>query len=126
MLTQQEGRLTLAIQAYRTGQFKSIRRAAAAYNVRHQRLSDRLNNITFRPVTQPNCQKLTKSEEQTIVRYILDLDARGFAPRLCEVADMADKLLRERDGQPLGKCWAERFISRTDALKTAFNRAKDR
>jgi hypothetical protein len=126
ILTQKEGRLTPAIQAFRTGQFKSIRRAAAAYNVRHQQLSKRLQGITFRPITQPNCQKLTKSEEQTIVRYILDLDSRGFAPQLCEVADMAEKLLRERDGQPLGKCWAERFVTRTDELKTAFSRAKDR
>jgi hypothetical protein len=124
--TQQEGRLTLAVQAYRTGQFKSIRRAAAAFNVRHQQVSRRLQGMTFRPITQPNCQKLTKSEEQTIVRHILDLDLRGFAPRLCEVEDMATKLLRVRDGQPLGKCWAERFVTRTEELKTAFNRAKDR
>ena len=42
ILTQQEGRLTLAVQAYRTGQFKSIRRAAAAYNVHHQQISQQL------------------------------------------------------------------------------------
>ncbi|KAI1676184.1 hypothetical protein KJE20_14240, partial [Pyrenophora tritici-repentis] len=125
IFTQQEGRLSLAVQAYRTGQFKSIRRAAAAYNVHHQQISRRLQGITFRPTTQPNCQKLTKSEEQTIVRYILNLDSRGFAPRLCEVADMSEKL-RVRDGQPLGKNWPERFVSRTDELRTAFNRAKDR
>ncbi|KAH7551114.1 hypothetical protein BM1_09988 [Bipolaris maydis] len=117
ILTQQEGRLTLAVQAYRTGQFKSIRRAAAAYNVHHQQISRRLQGITFRPTTQPNRQKLTKSEEQTIVRYILNLDSRGFAPRLCEVADMAEKLLRVRDGQPLGKNWAERFVSLRETIK---------
>ena len=39
---------------------------------------------------------------------------------------MADKLLRERDADPVGKNWAERFVTRTPALKTAFNRAKDR
>ena len=89
IFTQQEGRLTLAVQAYRTGQFKSIRRAAAVYNVPFQRLSDRLNKITFRPQVSPNCRKLTIIEEQTIVRYILNLDSRGFAPRLCEVADMS-------------------------------------
>ena len=51
---------------------------------------------------------------------------RGFAPRLCEVADIADKVLAVRGGTPVGKNWAERFVSRTEELKMAFNRAKDR
>jgi hypothetical protein len=61
-----------------------------------------------------------------IVQYILDLDARGFAPRLCEVADITDKVLGTRGGEPVGKHWAERFVTRSDKLKMAFNRAKDR
>lgn len=72
---QKEGRLDLALQAYTSGQFKTLRRAAAAFNVKHQRLSDRLHGIAPRAQTQPNCQKLTATEEQTIVRYILDLDS---------------------------------------------------
>jgi ABC-type sugar transport system ATPase subunit len=74
----------------------------------------------------PNGLKLTRTEEQTIVRYILDLDSRGFAPQLYEVADIADKLLGLRDGKPVGKHWAERFVTRLSELKIAFNRAKDR
>ena len=100
---QQEGRIILALQAYRAGQFKRVRQAAAAYNVSHQRLSDRLNGSTFRRDTRPNCTKLTTTEEKTIVRYILDLDSRGFSPRLCEVADIADKLLAERGATLVGK-----------------------
>ena len=123
---EQEGRIELALQAYNNGQFKSLRRAAAAFNIKHQRLSDRLHGITFRPQTTPNCQKLSPTEEYTIIQYILDLDTRGFAPRLCEVADMADKLLDVRGGEPVGKCWAERLITRLDKLKIAFNRVKDR
>jgi hypothetical protein len=37
---QDEGRLELALQAYSSGQFKSLQRAAAAFNVTHQQLSD--------------------------------------------------------------------------------------
>jgi hypothetical protein len=47
--SQQEGRINLALQAYTLSQFKSIQRAAAAFNVQHQRLSNRLNRIAFRP-----------------------------------------------------------------------------
>ena len=103
ILNEQEGRIDLALQAYTSGQFKSLRRAAAAFNIKHQRLSDRLNGITFRPNTQPNRQKLTLTEEQTIVQYILDLDSRGFAPRLYEVVDIADKLLAVRGRELVGK-----------------------
>ncbi|KAI1514551.1 DDE superfamily endonuclease [Pyrenophora tritici-repentis] len=39
---------------------------------------------------------------------------------------MADKLLAIRGGTPIGKNWPERFVSRTEELKIAFNRAKDR
>jgi hypothetical protein len=39
---------------------------------------------------------------------------------------MANKLLGVRGGQPVGKCWAERFVTRSAELKMAFNRAKDR
>jgi hypothetical protein len=39
---------------------------------------------------------------------------------------MADKLLGARGGEPVGKCWARRFVTRSDELKMAFNRAKDR
>jgi hypothetical protein len=39
---------------------------------------------------------------------------------------MADKLLAVRGGGPVGKRWAERFVTRSDELKMAFNRAKDR
>jgi hypothetical protein len=80
-----------------------LRRAAAAFNVTHQRLSDRLHGISSRAQTQPNCQKLTATEEQTIIQYILDLDSRGFAPRLCEVADIANKLLGVRGGELVSK-----------------------
>jgi hypothetical protein len=99
----QEGRIELALQAYKDGQFQSMRRAANAYNVCQRALTRRYNGTLARANTRPSGQKLSATEEQTIVRYILDLDSRGFAPRLCEVADMADKLLAARGGKPVGK-----------------------
>ena len=39
---------------------------------------------------------------------------------------MADKLLAVRGGKLVGKNWPERFVTRSDELKIAFNRAKDR
>jgi hypothetical protein len=99
-----EGRLQFALTAYNSGEFRSHRAAAEAFNVKRRTLSHRAQGLSFRAEAAPNSRKLTATEEQTIVQYILNLNSRGFAPRLCEVADMADKLLGVRGGQPVSKC----------------------
>jgi hypothetical protein len=103
LLLEHEGRLQLALEAYKAGQFQSHQAAAQAFNVKRRTLSHRAQGLLFRAEAAPNCQKLTTTEQQTIVRYILNLESRGFAPRLCEVADMADKLLAERGSEPVSK-----------------------
>jgi hypothetical protein len=125
-LSNREGRIQLACSAYTTQQFRSLRCAAKAFDVPRSTLTSRYNGITHILERRNGRQKLTATEEQTIVRYILDLDSRGFAPRLCEVADIADKLLAVRGSEPVGKHWAERLVTRSAELKMAFNRAKDR
>ena len=88
-----EGRIELALSAYRAGQFKRLWRAAAAFNVPSLTLVNRYNGIAYLPDRRNGCHKLTLTEEQTIVRYILNLNSRGFPPQLYEVGDIADKLL---------------------------------
>jgi hypothetical protein len=61
-----------------------------------------------------------------IVRYILDLDQRGFAPIYAVVRDMANKLLAARGAGCVGIHWPRNFVKRTDSLTTRFNRAYDR
>jgi hypothetical protein len=102
-LSNREGRIQLALSAYNTHQFRSLRCAAEAFKVPPSTLTTRYNGITNILERRNGRQKLTTTEEQTIVQYILDLDSRGFAPRLCEVADMADKVLGVRGGEPVGK-----------------------
>jgi hypothetical protein len=68
---------------------------------------------------------LTDLEEETIVRYILDLDWRSFPPRLRDVEDMANKLLADRDGPAVGKRWASNFVKRQPELKTRYFRRYD-
>ena len=53
--------------------------------------------------TKANCLKLTKLEEEVIVQYILDLDNRGFGPRLASVEDMANYLLEAQGRNRVGK-----------------------
>jgi hypothetical protein len=63
----QEGRILLALQAYRSGQFKNLRRAADAYDVPVRKLRRRDAGMPLRRDIQPNSQKLTLTKESTIV-----------------------------------------------------------
>ena len=65
----------------------------------------------------PNLKKLTKLKEEVIVRHILDLDSRGFAPTLGAVKDMADKLLAARTAGQVSKNWPANFVNQTIKLK---------
>ena len=40
---------------------------------------------------------LTKLKEGVVVKYILDLNLRGFPPRLADVANIANSLRAERN-----------------------------
>lgn len=61
-----------------------------------------------------------------IVRHMLNLDQRGFAPTYAAVRDMADKLLAARGAGHVGVYWARNFVKRTDSLTTRFNQLYDR
>lgn len=59
-------------------------------------LRDRRAGKPARRDCQPNSKKLTQLEEEVIVKYILDLDLRGFPPTYTAVRDIANKLLAAR------------------------------
>ena len=62
--------------------------------------------------------KLTKRKESAIIKRILDLDSRGFPPTKNIMWDIANRLLVERGGKPIGKNWLNRFIVCTPEIKT--------
>ena len=121
----QEGRILLAIQAVKEGKAKSVRDAVALYDVAETTLRERYYGIPSRQDSIPNSRKLTSQEELAIVRYILELDSRGFSPRPQDVREMADLLLSERDASPVGKNWTTNFIKRRTELKSKFSRKYD-
>ena len=51
---------------------------------------------TYRPESKANSLKLTELKEEIIIRYILDLDLRGFTPRLTSIKDIVNLLLESR------------------------------
>ena len=81
----------------------SRRHTARIYDVPEATLRDRMNGKTPKPELRPVAYRLTAIEEEAVVRYILDLDTRGFAPRHASVEDIANLLLARRDGGRVGK-----------------------
>jgi hypothetical protein len=120
-----EPQIQLALQAIQRDATLSQRRAATLYNVSQRTLSDRLAGISPRQDCTPNSMKLLITEEETIVDYILDLDARGFPLHLPAVKDLADSLLAARHRDPVGLNWPRAFIKRRPELKMKFNRKYD-
>jgi helix-turn-helix, Psq domain len=123
--TYKEGQVSLAIYAIDQAQIQSERLAAKTYDVPRTTLQRRRDGIPSRRDCEPNSKKLTNLEEAVIIEHILDLDSRGFAPKLNAVADMANNLLSERAGGKVGIKWPSNFVERTPELKTRFNRKYD-
>jgi hypothetical protein len=123
--THAECQINLALQAIKRDLNLSARTAATIYKCSHATLSRRLKGTQSRDDSMPNSRNLTSLEEDTIVQYILDLDARLHPPRLANVEDMANRLLRERDAPSVGKRWASNFVKRRVELRTRFLRRYD-
>ena len=60
-----------------------------------------------------------------IVDHILELVARGFPPRLADVATMANSLRAERNLGHVGVNWPSTFVKRQPELTVRFNRKYD-
>ena len=99
----QEAKIILAIEAIRTSRRLSRWKAAKLYGVPFSTLNDRMNGHL--PLLKRRLAniKLTILEEEVIIRNILNLDSRGFAPQLARVEDMANYILESRGGKRVSK-----------------------
>jgi len=128
---QQEGRILLAIRALDDGLIGSAYEAAGVYDVPYETLRRRRSGTRSRIETRPNCLKLTDQEEDVLVQWVLDIDSRGYAPRVAELRRKANMLLAERvrgtDEPPLtvGMNWTTRFIRRRPELSAKYLRKYD-
>jgi hypothetical protein len=120
-----EAQLNLALQAIRQNPKLSIRHIAKIYQVDNRRLGERLRGIPPRRDISANSRKLIDLEESVLSNYILELDSKGFPPRLCIVEDMANRLIELRDGKRVGPRWAANFVRRHPELRTRFQRKYD-
>jgi len=124
--TSREGRILLASRALREKRVTSQRQAALLYDAPRTTLRRRLRGTQPRSEIASANRKLSATEEQSLVQWILELDRRGFPPHIIDVRRMADALLaargQEPPPQPIGKCWVSRFIQSQPELQTKWTR----
>ena len=137
---QHEERIQLAVEALRSGQVRTIRKAADAFDVPYATLRGRVAGRVPRQQSQISSRKLRQTEEAALVQWIKSLDDRGMSPTIGYIRQMADLLLRERGSLVLldasvtavvdemnsvGEKWARRFLSRHLDLKSKYLRKYD-
>jgi hypothetical protein len=90
---EQEWPILFAISALKNGEIRSIREAARIFQVPYTTLHRRYHGVQIRAEKRANGLKLSTSEEESLVKWILDLVKRGLPPRPSLVRQMADYLL---------------------------------
>jgi hypothetical protein len=120
-----EERIAAAILALERNEVPSLRKAAAMYGVSPTTLLQRRAGRPSRRDCHPNSANLTKQEEQTLVKYILELGSRRYPPTLTAVRDMANALLAQRGADEVGIKWPSNFVQRTEALQMKYTRKYD-
>src|SRR6266566_14952 len=120
-----ETRITLVIEVIRTTKKISIRRTTKIYDLPENSFCNRMKGMT--PLTERRNSRcrLTPAEEETFLRYILNLDSRGFAPRIDDVKDMVNTFLTTRNIERVGIRWTYRFVYQRPELKTCLLRSYD-
>jgi hypothetical protein len=99
----QEAKIILAIEAIQTSQKLSRRKATKLNQVSYSIFCNRINSrITFPKRRLANI-KLIILEEEMIIRNILDMDSRGFISRLTSIEDIANYILKSREGRYISK-----------------------
>jgi hypothetical protein len=121
-----EGRLELAVQAYKDGNFSSYTAAAKAYDVARKTLQRRLTGTLPQRGSTSKHRLLTPTEEASLLQWVISRDRRGMPPRVATVREMAGLLLAQHGiSTHVGTSWVNRFINRHDSIRAQYNRKYD-
>jgi hypothetical protein len=110
----------LAIKAIKDGKYPSAAAAARSFDLPVSTLKARLNGREAASEKRHNRFIFSEIEEQSIEKWLLDMDARGAALTLPMLRDMANLLLHAHKTTPstVGRDWASHFVKRHPNLST--------
>jgi hypothetical protein len=119
----------LALSDIQKREIKSLRWAEVIHNVLRRTIQRRRDGKRPRCDCEPNAKRLTKCltkpEKKSIIERVLEEFARGIPSSKADVQDIANRLLRDRAGDAVGKNWVDRFVQRTPELRTRWSRPYD-
>jgi len=88
-----EANIILAIEAIYKDPRISIQQAVKIYKVSKTTLRARLCGRAATCEKRNAQHILTSSEEETLIKYVINLDSRGFSPQIDSIQDIANILL---------------------------------
>ena len=120
-------RLNHAIQAYEQAEGSlSITQAAKLCAVSKATLYCRINGRCDQASYGISQRKLTLEAEKSIKSWVLEIQSWGFPPRVAQLREMAEELLRAKgDYKELGKNWVSGFLVRHPTLQVKYSRTLD-
>ena len=120
-------RLNHAIQAYEQAEGSlSITQAAKLCAVSKATLYCRINGRCDQVSYGISQRKLTLEAEKSIKSWVLEIQSWGFPPRVAQLREMAEELLRAKgDYKELGKNWVSGFLVRHPTLQVKYSRTLD-
>lgn len=119
-------KIAQAAEAFRAGQYTSIRKCAAAFGVDHTTLSRHLRGQKSRRAARAPQQLLTPEQEQHLVQWILRSEAGGNTINHTQIREIALLILQVTNGPTtVGKEWTYRFLKRHPEIKTKMGKKLD-
>ncbi|KAJ3453199.1 hypothetical protein MRS44_018854 [Fusarium solani] len=100
--------------------------AAQKRGVPQSTLSGRLSGQASRNERIQAQQRISKSQEKTLVRWVLRQESLGYAPSHSQLRACVEAILKQQgDNKPLGKHWTTRFVKRHLQLSTKLGKRQE-
>ena len=114
-----EQKIEQALEEFDSHRFPSIRAAAKAHNLPPTTLNRRIQGGISKQEARSTQQLLSQHQEALLARWILDLEAGGFAPSHAQIREMAGLVSEDSGGpQSVGINWVYRFLRRWPEIHT--------
>ena len=122
-----EKRLGLAIEAFHKGQFPSKTACAKAFDVSQRTLMTHLNETVSHQHTTANCWKLSTTEEESLKKWILDMDKHSLPLQIANIRHLAQLLLSAQKSKDvlISDKWVSQFIQHHPELQSKYTRQYD-